>query len=67
MKLLEFFQEESGKLSSKRLFGFLVSIAYVTDWMHCVFALNKNFDPAWSTISLVATVLGLGVISKAMK
>lgn len=52
--LLTFIKENSGQLSSIRLFSMVSVFCMATDWMHAVFTVGK-----WSPdIELIALVLG---------
>ncbi len=63
MKILEFFQESDGGLSSARLFAFLVTVATIIDWMHAVFTVG-TWNPEWQTIGMILGVLGFKVLQK---
>ena len=60
MKLLEFFQEANGGLSSVRLFGFLIVICTVIDWQHAIWTIGR-WSPDWQVLTFVAGVLGIKV------
>jgi len=63
MRVLEFLQDDSGRLSQVRLVNFLIAGGFISDWVLHVIR-NLEFDPAWSTVSLVGTVIGLKVLQK---
>ncbi len=63
MKLLEFFEEDNGHLSSVRLFNFLIIATFVMDWQKDIWS-NTPFNPTWEQIAIVAGVLGLKVWQK---
>jgi len=63
MRIFEFFEDDSGRFSQVRLIGFLISSGFMADWMAHV-ARNIDFDPAWTTVSLVGTIIGVKVWQK---
>ena len=63
MRILEFLTDDSGQLSQIRLIGLMIAGGFMADWMaHVVRSLE--FDPAWSTVSLLASVIGAKVVQK---
>ena len=63
MRILEFLTDDSGQLSNMRLVGLMVSSGFMADWMAHVIR-SLEFDPSWSTVSLVAAVIGAKVFQK---
>ncbi len=63
MRILEFLTDDSGQLSNVRLVGLMISSGFMADWMAHVIR-SLEFDPAWSTVSLVASVIGAKVVQK---
>ena len=62
-RFLEFLEDDSGRLSNVRLIGLLISGGFMADWMAHVIR-SLEFDPTWSTVSLVASVIGAKVLQK---
>ncbi len=63
-RLSEFLQEANGQFSSARLFALLVVFGYIVDWMHTIWILQQKWDPAPTSIGMVAGVLGFKVWQK---
>jgi len=63
MRILEFVTDDSGHLSNVRLVGLMISSGFMADWIAHVIR-SLEFDPAWSTVSLVAAVIGAKVFQK---
>ena len=63
MKIMEFFQEENGSLSSVRLFNFAIIASAIIDWQRAVWTTGK-WSPDYQVIALVFGVLGLKVWQK---
>lgn len=63
MKLLEFFQEANGALSSVRLFNFAIIASAIVDWQRAVWTVGK-WSPDYQVVGLVFGVLGLKVWQK---
>lgn len=58
-----FLSDDQGKLSSTRLGKLLITLAFIGDWvMHVV--RGGDFNPAWSLVALVASVIGLSVAQR---
>jgi len=67
MKLLEFFQEANGRLSSTRLFGFFVTFSTIVDWQHAVWTGTGVWSAEYQTIGLVLGVLGFKFAQKSVE
>lgn len=63
MKLLEFFQEANGSLSSVRLFNFAIIASAIIDWQRAVWTIGK-WSPDIQVVALVFGILGLKVWQK---
>jgi hypothetical protein len=63
MKLLEFFQEDNGNLSSVRLFNFAIIASAIIDWQRAVWTMGK-WSPDIQVVALVFGILGLKVWQK---
>ena len=63
-RLIEFFQEDNGKLSSARLLSVMVVIAFLIEWMHAVFFMTGIYSPDYGTIGLIVGLFGVKAIQK---
>lgn len=63
MKILEFLEEKSGQLSSKRLFTFLVIVSTIIDWQHAIWTVGR-WTPDLNVIGLILGVVGFQVVGK---
>ena len=64
-QIWEFLQEDNGRFSSTRLFAFSIIATLIIDWLHTIFFLNKIYAPDYTTIGLVAAIMGAKVIQKS--
>lgn len=63
MKLLEFFQEDNGRLSNARLGNFIVVGSFGADWiMHII--RDSSFDPSFTIVGIVTAIMGIKVAQK---
>jgi len=60
-RLLEFWQDNNGKLSNTRLGAFLIVLTFIADWWSNIL-IHSQFDPSWSIVGLVTSVIGLKVL-----
>ncbi len=58
MKILQFFTDHAGKLSSSRLFKLLVAFSAIIDWQHAVWTVGK-WTPDIEVLVFIAAVLGV--------
>jgi hypothetical protein len=65
-KLTQFFEEDNGKLSSSRLFSFIIVISFTVNWMHDIFLIGK-FTPDITIVGLVFGVLGIKFLNKKVE
>lgn len=64
MKIFEFLQENNGGFSSTRLLTLLIVISAIIEWQHAIWMLDGIWHPDWSTVGLIAGVLGFKVLQK---
>ena len=65
MNILQFLQDNDGRLSSARLLNFLIAIALIVDWMHAVFTVGVWHPDLNLVLILLTTVTGKTVQSFA--
>jgi positive regulator of sigma E activity len=65
-KLTEILEESNGKLSSSRLFSFIIVFAFVFNWMQAIFLIEK-FTPDISVVGLVFGVLGIRMFNRKVE
>jgi hypothetical protein len=63
MKVLEFFQEDNGRLSSARLLAFFSVSSFILDWQLHIWK-GLEFNPSLTILGFVLGVVGLKVIQK---
>ena len=63
-KLLEFFSEDNGSLSSARLFMFLIVVSIIIDYQHAIWTVGI-WHPDWQTVGLALGSLGFKVWQKS--
>jgi len=64
--LLEFFTETNGRLSSTRLFVFIVIVMFVIDWSINIYR-GINFMPSPQTLAVIIASFGLKAGQKAIE
>ena len=64
MKIVEFLQEDNGSYSSTRLLTLLIVISAIIEWQHAIWTMGGIWHPDWSTVGLIAGVLGFKVLQK---
>ena len=65
MNILQFLQDQDGRLSSARLLNFLIAVALIVDWMHAVFTVGQWHPDLNLVLILLTTVTGKTVQSFA--
>ena len=63
MKLLQFFEEANGDLSSARLFAFLISLTFIWDYAAHIVR-GVEYDPSVTLVGMVVGVIGAKVAQK---
>jgi len=62
-KILEFFQDDKGRMSNARLGNLLILISFTCDYItHIVRAIE--FNPSVTIVGIVGTIMGIKVAQK---
>jgi hypothetical protein len=63
-KIFQFLQEDNGKFSEQRLLCVIIVIAFIIDWMMCIFVIKKDFHPDYGIMGLIAGLMGIKAYQK---
>lgn len=65
-RFVEFLEEDNGKLSSSRLFSFMIIMSFIFNWVHDIIVIG-NFKPDYLIIGLIFGLLGVKILNKKVE